>query len=165
MNLLLHNIEAPNIHYMDTLSNRFPENFPAQAEGFFDVIMANPPFKGSLDYEDVHPSLLKKVKTKKTELLFVTLILKMLKVCGRSATIFQMGCLWFIQGTPSIAPDAGGDNVGSRDFLACQRFCHYAGVSTRHHLFTRGGEPTKCFFTKFGRRLSLDDKRIEVADN
>ena len=55
------------------------ERFSNEAEDYFDVILANPPFKGTLDYEDVHPSLLKKVKTKKTELLFVDLILRMLK--------------------------------------------------------------------------------------
>jgi len=94
MNMLLHNIDTPNIHYMDTLSNRFPEKFKAQSEDFFDVIMANPPFKGSLDYEDVHQSLLKKVKTKKTELLFVTLILKMLKPGGRAAVVVPDGVLF-----------------------------------------------------------------------
>jgi hypothetical protein len=87
MNLLLHGVDAPDIHYQDTLSNNFPERFPAQAANCFDVILANPPFKGSLDYADVHPSLLAKVKTKKTELLFVALILRMLKLGGRSATI------------------------------------------------------------------------------
>ena len=63
MNLMLHGVENPDIHYQDTLSKQFPEKFNLQAEAGFDAILANPPFKGSLDEEDVHPSLLKKVKT------------------------------------------------------------------------------------------------------
>jgi type I restriction enzyme M protein len=57
MNLMLHGVESPDIHYQDTLSNSFPEKFPKAATGGFDVILANPPFKGSLDESDVHPSL------------------------------------------------------------------------------------------------------------
>ena len=84
MNLMLHGVEIPDIHYQDTLSTSFPERFPKAARDGFDVILANPPFKGSLDDEDVHASLLRQVKTKKTELLFVALILRMLKNGGRS---------------------------------------------------------------------------------
>ena len=82
MNLLLHGVKIPHIHYQDTLSKDFTDKFPEQATEGFDVILANPPFKGSLDYEDVHPSVIKKIKTKKTELLFVALILRMLKPGG-----------------------------------------------------------------------------------
>ena len=85
MNLMLHGVESPDIHYQDTLSNSFPEKFPKAATDGFDVILANPPFKGSLDESDVHSSLTGKVKTKKTELLFVALILRMLKLGGRAA--------------------------------------------------------------------------------
>src|SRR5437879_3370318 len=94
MNLMLHGVENPDIHNQDTLSNSFHEKFPKQAESSFDVVLANPPFKGSLDEGDVHPSLTQKVKTKKTELLFVTLILRMLKKGGRSATIVPDGVLF-----------------------------------------------------------------------
>src|SRR5262249_35803410 len=94
MNLMLHGVDNPDIHYQDTLSNSFPERFAKQASGYFDVMLANPPFKGSLDAEDVHPSLTQKVKTKKTELLFVALILRMLKKGGRSATIVPDGVLF-----------------------------------------------------------------------
>ena len=74
----------------------------------FDVILANPPFKGSLDFEDVHSSLLRQVKTKKTELLFVALILRMLKNGGRSATIVPDGVLFrLIQRAPSAPQTAG----------------------------------------------------------
>jgi len=79
MNLMLHGVDNPDIHYQDTLSNSFPEKFPKQATGGFDVILANPPFKGSLDEGDVHKTLTQEVKTKKTELLFLILILRMLK--------------------------------------------------------------------------------------
>lgn len=64
MNLMLHGVESPDIHYQDTLSNSFPEKFPKAATDGFDVILANPPFKGSLDESDVHSSLTGKVKTK-----------------------------------------------------------------------------------------------------
>ena len=57
MNLMLHGVDNPDIHYQDTLTNSFPEKFPKQATDGFDVILANPPFKGSLDEGDVHPTL------------------------------------------------------------------------------------------------------------
>jgi type I restriction enzyme M protein len=94
MNLMLHGVESPDIHYQDTLSNSFPDKFPKQATDGFDVILANPPFKGSLDESDVHPSLTGKVKTKKTELLFVVLFLRMLKLGGRAACIVPDGVLF-----------------------------------------------------------------------
>lgn len=168
MNLLLHNIEAPNIHYMDTLSNRFPENFPAQAENCFDVIMANPPFKGSLDYEDVHPSLLKKVKTKKTELLFVTLILKMLKIGGRSATIVPDGVLFgSSKAHQALRQMLVDDNqLEAVISLPSGVFRPYAGVSTAIIVFTKGGRTDNVFFYDVqADGLSLDDKRTEVAEN
>ena len=168
MNLLLHNIEAPNIHYMDTLSNRFPETLPAQVEEFFDVIMANPPFKGSLDYEDVHPSLLKKVKTKKTELLFVTLILKMLKTGGRSATIVPDGVLFgSSKAHQALRQMLVDDNqLEAVISLPSGVFRPYAGVSTAIIVFTKGGRTDQVFFYDVqADGLSLDDKRTEVAEN
>ena len=68
MNLMLHGVDDPDIHYQDTLSAGFTDKFPKAAAEGFNVILANPPFKGSLDFEDVHASLLRQVKTKKTEL-------------------------------------------------------------------------------------------------
>ncbi|QQG64644.1 type I restriction-modification system subunit M [Desulfobulbus oligotrophicus] len=168
MNLLLHNIEAPNIHYMDTLSNRFPEGFPAEAEGFFDIILANPPFKGSLDYEDVHPVLLKKVKTKKTELLFVTLILKMLKIGGRSATIVPEGVLFgSSKAHQALRRMLVDDNqLEAVISLPSGVFKPYAGVSTAVIVFTKGGRTDQVFFYDVqADGFSLDDKRIEVAEN
>lgn len=167
MNLLLHNIETPDIHYMDTLSNRFPERFKGQSEGFFDVIMANPPFKGSLDYDDVHPSLLKKVKTKKTELLFVALILKMLKTGGRSATIVPDGVLFGSSNAHQasrkmLVDDNQLDAVIS---LPSGVFKPYAGVSTAVIVFTRGGRTDQVFYYDVqADGFSLDDKREPQPD-
>jgi len=165
MNLLLHNIEAPDIHYMDTLSNRFPEQFPQQSENFFDVVMANPPFKGSLDYDDVHPSLLKKVKTKKTELLFVTLILKMLKPGGRSAIIVPDGVLFgSSKAHQALRKMLMDDNqLEAVISLPSGVFKPYAGVSTAIIVFTKGGRTDNVFFYDVqADGFSLDDKRDKV---
>ena len=94
MNLMLHGVDNPNIHYQDTLSQLFPRAVPQAGEEAFDLILANPPFKGSLDDSDVHPSLTGKVKTKKTELLFIALLLRMLKLGGRCAVIVPDGVLF-----------------------------------------------------------------------
>jgi type I restriction enzyme M protein len=168
MNLLLHNLEAPNIHYMDTLSNRFPERFSTVAEGYFDVILANPPFKGSLDYEDVHPSLLKKVKTKKTELLFIVLILKMLKTGGRSATIVPDGVLFgsskaHLALRRMLLDDNQLEAVIS---LPSGVFKPYAGVSTAILVFTKGGRSEQIFFYDVqADGFSLDDKRLKIEED
>lgn len=168
MNLLLHSIDAPNINYMDTLSNRFPEKYPDYADNYFNVIMANPPFKGSLDYEDVHPSLLKIVKTKKTELLFVTLILKMLKVGGRSATIVPDGVLFGSskahQALRKMLVDE--NQLEAVISLPSGVFKPYAGVSTAIIVFTKGGQTDNVFFYDVqADGLSLDDKRTKVEEN
>src|SRR5690606_5496808 len=94
MNLILHGIENPKIHYCDSLSKNMPEHFPKLAFNHFDVILANPPFKGSLDYEDVDVSLTGKIKTKKTELLFLALMIRMLKLGGRCAVVVPDGVLF-----------------------------------------------------------------------
>ena len=168
MNLLLHGIDAPDIHYQDTLSNGFPERFPDFASDHFDVILANPPFKGSLDYEDVHSSLLSKVKTKKTELLFVTLILRMLKMGGRSATIVPDGVLF----------GSSKAHVALRKMLVDENqleavislpsgvFKPYAGVSTAIIVFTKSGKTKHVFYYDVQvDGFSLDDKRTPVEEN
>ncbi|WP_366038005.1 N-6 DNA methylase [Rubinisphaera sp.] len=95
MNMMLHEIDTPDINYQDTLSTNFTDRKETRrwAEDAFDLILANPPFKGSLDEEDVHKSLTGKVKTKKTELLFIVLMLRMLKLGGRCAVIVPDGIL------------------------------------------------------------------------
>ncbi|HQS81263.1 MAG TPA: class I SAM-dependent DNA methyltransferase [Thiobacillus sp.] len=168
MNLMLHGVENPDIHYQDTLSKNFPERFGKQAEDGFDVILANPPFKGTLDEESVHPSLLRKVKTKKTELLFVALILRMLKNGGRSATIIPDGVLF----------GSSKAHVALRQHLIDENqleavislpsgvFKPYAGVSTAILVFTKGGRTDEVLL--YGVKadgLSLDDRRQPVTGN
>jgi type I restriction enzyme M protein len=168
MNLMLHGVENPDIHYQDTLSNSFPEKFTRQASNCFDVVVANPPFKGSLDAEDVHPSLTQKVKTKKTELLFLALILRMLKKGGRSGTIVPDGVLF----------GSSNAHVALRRMLVDENqleavvslpsgvFRPYAGVSTAILLFTKGGKTDHVFFYDVDADgFSLDDKRDPVMEN
>jgi type I restriction enzyme M protein len=168
MNLLLHSIDAPRIHYCDTLSNRFPEKFTKESENCFDVILANPPFKGSLDFEDLHPSLLKKVKTRKTELLFIVLILKMLKAGGRSATIVPDGVLFgssnaHVELRKMLVDENQLEAVIS---LPSGVFKPYAGVSTGILVFTKGGRTDNVFyFDVQADGYSLDDKRQEIKEN
>lgn len=168
MNLMLHGVDNPDIHYQDTLSNSFPDKFPKQATDGFDVILANPPFKGSLDEEDVHSSLTQAVKTKKTELLFVALILRMLKKGGRSATIVPDGVLF----------GSSKAHVALRELLVKHNqleavislpsgvFKPYAGVSTAIVVFTKGGKTDHVFFYDVAADgFSLDDKRDPITDN
>lgn len=168
MNLMLHGVEAPDIHYQDTLSNGFPEKFPRHAKESLDVILANPPFKGSLDYEDVHSSLLSKVKTKKTELLFIVLILRMLKLGGRSATIVPDGVLFGSstahQSLRRMLLDE--NQLEAVISLPSGVFRPYAGVSTAILVFTKGGRTDSVFFYDVqADGFSLDDKRDPVKDN
>jgi type I restriction enzyme M protein len=162
MNLMLHGVDNPDIHYQDTLASGFTDKFPKQAEGGFDVILANPPFKGSLDEGDVHPSLTSKVKTKKTELLFLTLILRMLKKGGRSATIVPDGVLFgsskaHVALRKMLVEENQLEGVIS---LPAGVFKPYAGVSTAIVLFTKGGRTDNVFFYDVrADGFSLDDKR------
>lgn len=172
MNLMLHGVDNPDIHYQDTLSNSFPEKFAKQADsrngGGFDVILANPPFKGSLDEGDVHPTLTQAVKTKKTELLFVALILRMLKKGGRSATIVPDGVLFGSSKAHTalrtlLVKDNQLEAVIS---LPSGVFKPYAGVSTAILVFTKGGKTDHVFFYDVGADgFSLDDKRDPVREN
>jgi len=167
MNLMLHGVENPDIHNQDTLSNSFPEKFPEQANGGFDLVLANPPFKGSLDEGDVHPSLTQKVKTKKTELLFVALILRMLRNGGRSATIVPDGVLFGSSKAHQalrrlLVEENQLDAVIS---LPSGVFKPYAGVSTAILVFSKGGRTDHVFFYDVqADGFSLDDKREPVKE-
>jgi type I restriction enzyme M protein len=167
MNLMLHGVESPDIHYQDTLSNSFPERFPKAAADGFDVILANPPFKGSLDESDVHRSLTAKVKTKKTELLFVALILRMLKLGGRAACIVPDGVLF---GSSNAHRDLRKLLVDENQLEAVISmpsgvFKPYAGVSTAVLIFTKGGKTERVWFYKMeSDGFSLDDKRDQIGD-
>lgn len=162
MNLMLHGVDNPGIHYQDTLSNSFPEKFPAQAIGGFDVILANPPFKGSLDAGDVHPTLTQAVKTKKTELLFVSLVLRMLKKGGRSATIVPDGVLFGSSKAHRALREllVKENQLEAVISLPSGVFKPYAGVSTAIVVFSKGGKTDHVFFYDVGvDGYSLDDKR------
>lgn len=166
MNLMLHGVESPDIHYQDTLSNSFPEKFPKRATDGFDVILANPPFKGSLDESDVHSSLTGKVKTKKTKLLFVALILRMLKLGGRAACIVPDGVLF---GSSNAHRDLRNLLVDENQLEAVISmpsgvFKPYAGVSTAIVIFTKGGKTDRVWFYKMASDgFSLDDKRERIG--
>jgi type I restriction enzyme M protein len=168
MNLTLHGVDDPHIHYQDTLSTSFPERFPKAATEAFDLILANPPFKGSLDFEDVHASLLRQVKTKKTELLFVVLILRMLKTGGRSAMIVPDGVLFGSSGAHQALRKLLVDNNQLEAVISLPSgvFKPYAGVSTAILVFTKGGRTDSVFFYEIiADGFSLDDKREPVAEN
>jgi type I restriction enzyme M protein len=164
----LHNVDDPDIHYQDTLSTGFSDKYPQAANEGFDVILANPPFKGSLDFEDVDPGLLRKVKTKKTEILFLVLILQMLKNGGRSATIVPDGVL-FGSSTAHVALRRQlleENQLEAVISLPSGVFKPYAGVSTGILVFTKGGRTDDVFFYDIeADGLSLDDKREPIEAN
>ena len=165
MNLVMHGVGEPDIHYQDTLSQRFKERFPQEAEQGFDLILANPPFKGSLDEDDVSPDILKKVKTKKTELLFVALILRMLKLGGRAAVIVPDGVLF---GSSKAHQQLRAELLDNNQLegivsLPSGVFKPYAGVSTAIVIFTKGGRTDNVWFYDLeADGFSLDDKRTPL---
>jgi type I restriction enzyme M protein len=165
MNMMLHGIEHPNIRYQDTLSNTFNERFPKLATGSFDVILANPPFTGSLDESDVHASLVGKVKTRKTELLFLSLILRMLKRGGRSATIVPDGVLFGSSKAHTVLRKmlVEDNQLEAVISLPSGVFKPYAGVSTAILVFTKGGQTEQVFYYDVrADGFTLDDKRTEL---
>lgn len=162
MNLLLHGIEAPCIQYQDTLNTSFADKFPREASNGFDVIMANPPFKGTIDADSMDPNLRSRVKTKKSELLFLVLILRMLSQGGRAAVVVPDGVLF----------GSSAAHVGVRKMLMDENqlegvislpsgvFKPYAGVSTAILIFTKGGQTGDVWFYDVqADGFSLDDKR------
>jgi type I restriction enzyme M protein len=162
MNMVLHGIEHPNIDYMDTLSKRFKD------ENMYDVILANPPFKGSIDKGDVHEALTRAVKSTKTELLFVLQMERMLVNGGRCAVIVPDGVLF----GSSNAHVAVRKHIVEQCQLECVIsmptgvFKPYAGVSTAVLVFTKGGETSKVWFYDMqADGFSLDDKRDKIKDN
>lgn len=167
MNLVMHGVAEPDVHYQDTLSQSFEERHPKGSKGAFDLILANPPFKGSLDEQDVAPDLLRVVKTKKTELLFIALILRMLKVGGRSATIVPDGVLFgsskaHVQLRQHLIENNQLEAVIS---LPSGVFKPYAGVSTAIIIFAKGGKTENVFFYDVqSDGFTLDDKRTLIGD-
>lgn len=165
MNLQLHGIDSPQLIGRDALSEANADTREA-----FNLILANPPFKGSLDYDSVESSLLKTVKTKKTELLFLALMLRMLKVGGRCAVIIPDGVLFgssnaHKQLRQMIVEDQKLEAVIS---MPSGVFKPYAGVSTAVLIFTKtnsGGTDNVWFYDMQADGFSLDDKRSPVTEN
>lgn len=164
MNMMTHGIENPYIEYRDSLSDQNPD------KDKYSLILANPPFKGSLDYDTVSSDLLKVCKTKKTELLFLALFLRMLKTGGRCACIVPDGVLF----GSSTAHKAIRKTIVEENRLEAVIsmpsgvFKPYAGVSTAILIFTKtgyGGTDHVWFYDMQADGLSLDDKRSPVADN
>lgn len=159
MNMALHGVENPDIRYKDSLAQDH-----AGDEEKYSLILANPPFAGSLDYENTAKDLLAIVKTKKTELLFLALFLRLLKPGGRAAVIVPDGVLFGSSKAHkelrrAIVEDQKLDGVIS---LPAGAFKPYAGVSTAILLFTKtdsGGTNNVWFYDMEADGWSLDDKR------
>src|SRR6266404_1981323 len=160
MNLMLHGIAAPNFRYTDTLSKAFTE------ERAYDVVLANPPFKGAIDAADVNPTL--PVKCKKTEILFLHLFPRLLENGGRAAVIVPDGVLFgssnaHVDIRKKLIEENRLDGVVS---MPSGVFRPYAGVSTAVLLFTKGGTTEKIWFYDMEHDgYSLDDKRQKGAEN
>ncbi len=164
MNMMLHGVSSPNIEYRDSLSesNKDKEKYT--------LVLANPPFKGSLDYDSVSADLLKTCKTKKTELLFLALFLRTLKMGGRCASIVPDGVLF---GSSKAHKAIRKEIVEHNQLEAVISmpsgvFKPYAGVSTAILIFTKtgsGGTDKVWFYDMQADGFSLDDKRNEVEEN
>ena len=164
MNMMAHGIDNPCIEYKDSLSDQNED------KNKYSLVLANPPFKGSLDYDIVSPDLLKISKTKKTELLFVTLFLRMLKIGGRCACIVPDGVLFgSSKAHKSIRKEIVENNrLEAVISMPSGVFKPYAGVSTAILIFTKteaGGTDHVWFYDMQNDGLSLDDKRSPVEEN
>jgi type I restriction enzyme M protein len=159
MNMTLHGVDDPDIRYKDSLSQEH-----AGDEDRYSLVLANPPFAGSLDYETTAKDLLAVVKTKKTELLFMALFLKLLKPGGRAAVIVPDGVLFGSSTAHKairkiLVEDHKLDGIVK---LPSGVFRPYAGVSTAILLFTKtnsGGTDQVWFYDCQADGFSLDDKR------
>ncbi len=159
MNMMLHGIENPRIEKRDSLSRNEEPITDA-----YSLILANPPFKGSLDYDEVAKDLLQQVKTKKTELLFMALILRQLKVGGRAAVIIPDGVLFGSSKAHVSVREAlvEGHKLEAVISMPSGVFKPYAGVSTGIAIFTKtntGGTDQVWFYDMQADGYSLDDKR------
>jgi len=162
MNLYMHGVDNPDIHYQDTLAQSFAQHFPELEHNAFDVIFANPPFKGSLDQDTINPQILRLVKTKKTELLFIALILHMLKTGGRSATVVPQGVLFGSSNAHQAVRQLliEHNQLEAVINLPSGVFKPYAGVATAILVFAKGGATDHVWFYDVqDDGYSLDDKR------
>lgn len=164
MNMMTHGVESPFIEYRDSLSD---QNLDKDK---YSMILANPPFKGSLDADSVSADLLKVTNTKKTELLFLALFIRMLKIGGRCACIVPDGVLFgssnaHKQIRKTLIEDNRLEAVIS---MPSGVFKPYAGVSTGILIFTKtghGGTDKVWFYDMKADGYSLDDKRTQVKEN
>lgn len=164
MNMMTHGIDNPFIEYRDSLSDQNPD------KDKYSLILANPPFKGSLDAETVSADLLKVCKTKKTELLFLALFLRMLKTGGRCACIVPDGVLFGSSSAHKAIRKEIVENQRLQAVISMPSgvFKPYAGVSTAILVFTKtgyGATDQVWFYDMTVDGFSLDDKRTPVVDN
>lgn len=165
MNLMLHSITNPDIDYKDSVSK---QNI---TENKYDVILANPPFTGTVDLESISDDL-KTVcnNTKKTELLFLGLFVRMLKKGGRCACIVPDGVLFGSSKAHVSIRKEIIENHHLQGIISMPSgvFKPYAGVSTAILIFTKtggGGTEKVWFYNMEADGFSLDDKRNEVGEN
>ncbi|WP_367344486.1 N-6 DNA methylase [Methanomethylovorans sp.] len=161
MNMMTHGIQNPHIEYKDSLSDQNTDT------GKYTKILANPPFKGSLDHDIVSTDLLKITKTKKTELLFLTLFLRMLKNGGRCASIVPDGVLFGSSRAHKAIRKEIIENHRLEMIISMPSgvFKPYAGVSTAVIVFTKtgaGGTDKVWFYDMQNDGYSLDDKRTKI---
>lgn len=164
MNMMLHGVEDPHIKYQDSLSG---DNIERDQ---YSLIMANPPFKGNVFQDEISKDLIALCKTKKTELLFMSLFIKMLKVGGRCASIVPDGVLF---GSSSAHKALRKELVDNQQLVAVISmpsgvFKPYAGVSTAVVVFSKtdsGGTDNVWFYDMKADGFSLDDKRTPISDN
>lgn len=164
MNLMLHDINNPDVAFRDSLSS---DNTDTDR---YSLILANPPFAGNLDYEAVSKSLLAIAKTKKTELLFISLFLRSLAIGGRCASIVPDGVLTGTSNAHKAIRKAIVDDNRLEAVISMPSgvFKPYAGVSTAILIFTKtgaGGTDNVWFYDMKADGYSLDDKRNPVSDN
>jgi type I restriction enzyme M protein len=157
MNLMMHGVDVPQIDYKDTLSKSFDE------DERYDIVMANPPFTGSIDKSDINEGL--KLGTTKTELLFIERIFNMLKIGGTAGIIVPQGVLF---GSGKAFVEARKMLIEKSELKAVITmlsgvFKPYAGVSTAILIFTKGGDAEKVWFYEMqSDGYSLDDKRNKL---
>ena len=159
MNLMLHGVGDPNVRYLDSISKN------NTITGAYDVILANPPFTGSVDVEDINKSLRSICDTKQTELLFVALFLRMLKMGGRCACIVPNGVLF--RSNSKAYGQLRRELVENQKleaiiFMPSGVFKPYSGVSTAVLVFTKtdaGGTDRVWMYNMEADGLTLDDKR------
>ena len=162
MNLMLHSIDNPNIRQIDAMSKAYDE------ENKYTLVLANPPFKGSIDANDINPTLTKGAKTTKTELLFMKLINRILDLGGRCAVIVPDGVLFGSSKAHKDIRKALVEENALEGVISMPSgvFKPYAGVSTAILIFTKGGETDKVWFYDMqSDGFSLDDKRNKLDND